>query len=159
MTFIKHVAAALLFSLLATQGAASVGCAIPADANRMATDVAAGLNAHRQANSLAPVTFNRVLAQAAATHACDMGRNRFFTHRGSDGTDPQARARRAGYRDCLIAENLAWGFPQPARIIDGWMASPGHRQNMMHGRIKEFGIGIANGDNGPIWVLVLASSC
>lgn len=159
MPYLKRVIAGLSLAVVATQASAAIGCAVPPEANGMVTQITAGLNASRTSNALASVSFSPVLAQAASDHACDMSRNRFFSHRGSDGSDVQLRARRAGYQNCLIAENLAWGYPKPEQIIEGWMQSPGHRHNMLHGRVKEFGIGIVQGDKGPIWVLVLASRC
>lgn len=163
MPYLKHAIASLFLALAvspaAAHASAEVGCVVPAEANGMATRIAAGLNASRTTNALAPVSFSPLLSQAAANHACDMSRNGFFNHRGSDGSDVQVRARRAGYRNCLIAENLAWGYPRPDQIIAGWLQSPGHRHNMLHGRVKEFGIGIVQGAQGPIWVLVLASRC
>jgi uncharacterized protein YkwD len=103
--------------------------------------------------------FNQRLGQAAMRHACDMVANDFFDHRGSDGSTSQRRVQAAGYRDCIVAENLAWGYPQSRQIIDGWMKSPGHRRNMLHPRIEEFGVGITQGPKGPYWVLVVGKSC
>jgi uncharacterized protein YkwD len=138
---------------------ASVGCAIPTDANALATQIAEGLNANRRANARNAVQFNHSLGQAATTHACDMQINGFFAHKGSDGTSLQARVRRTGFKDCLVAENLAWGYPRPEQIVSGWMNSPGHRRNILLADAREFGIGIAQGAKGPIWVLVMARGC
>ncbi|MBU0861103.1 MAG: CAP domain-containing protein, partial [Alphaproteobacteria bacterium] len=41
----------------------------------------------------------------------------------------------------------------------GWMNSAGHRANMLHPRVKEMGIAITQGAQGPNWVLVLGRSC
>ena len=134
-------------------------CVTPPNVDALATEIAAGLNASRRANGEAPLRFNRRLGRAAMTHACDMLVNDFFDHRGSDGSSSQARVRQAGYQDCIVAENLAWGYPRPEQIISGWMNSPGHRRNMLHPRIEEFGIGITQGPRGPYWVLVVGKRC
>ena len=157
MKFLLSCAAALGIATLATSASAS--CSTPANVNQMASEIAAGVNANRRAHGLAPLSFNRTLSRAAMAHACDMSLNNFFGHRGTDGSDSQNRVRKVGYRDCIVAENLAWGYPRSQQIISGWMNSPGHRSNMLHPRIAEFGVAITDGPRGPNWVLVLASGC
>ena len=100
-----------------------------------------------------------VLTQVAAVHAADLVATGQFSHQGSDGSSVGDRARRAGYGYCFIAENIARGQDTLDEVISGWMFSPGHRANMLHSRVDEFGIGIAQGPNGPIWVLVVARGC
>lgn len=158
MTLVKSLGLALALSFSA--GTAQAGnCTQPADVQAMASGVAAGLNAQRRANGLPAIDFNARLSAAAQTQACDLASSGRFGHAGSDGSNSHARVLRAGYQSCLTAENLAWGYPDAARIVGGWMASPGHRANMLHSRVDEFGIGIANGPQGPIWVLVVARGC
>jgi uncharacterized protein YkwD len=159
MSCLSKLGAVLAFTLLAGAASASTSCVVPPNANELATAIAQGLNANRVANNLRPLNYNPKLGQAAMTQACDMTVRNFFGHDGSDGSNVQNRARRAGYRDCLIAENLAWGYPRPEQIINGWMNSPGHRHNMLLPRVSEFGVAIAQGAQGPYWVLVLARGC
>ena len=151
-------AAGLAMTLWGT-GATAQACVTPPNVNSMAGEIAAGLNASRRANGEAPLRFNRRLSRAAMSHACDMLVNDFFDHRGSDGSTSQHRVQATGYRDCIVAENLAWGYPQSSQIINGWMNSPGHRRNMLHPRIEEYGIGITQGPKGPYWVLVVGKRC
>ncbi|MGR3463529.1 CAP domain-containing protein [Limimaricola sp.] len=139
--------------------AATGGCALPANANDKATGVASGLNAFRASQGLGRVTHDRDLSQAAQVQACDLARTGQFGHRGSDGSNHRARVERTGYCAGVSAENLAWGYPEPAQIITGWQGSPGHRQVMELSRAQEFGIGIAQGAKGPVWVLVMAQPC
>jgi len=149
--------AVLALSFVGTTAAAS--CVTPANVNQLATEIAAGLNQSRRANGQAPLQFNRQLGRAAMMHACDMLENGFFDHRGSDGSNSQARVQNAGYRDCIVAENIAWGYPRSEQIVNGWLNSPGHRRNMLHPRIEEFGVGITQGPKGPYWVLVVGKQC
>jgi len=151
--------AALGLSVAASQAAAAGGCVTPANVNAMAQEIANGVNANRRANGQSTIRYNRRLSQAAMTHACDMAVNNFFGHNGSNGSTVQRRVRSAGYQDCLVAENLAWGYPSSQQIISGWMNSPGHRTNMLHPRVAEFGVAITQGPKGPNWVLVLAKGC
>lgn len=157
MTTLVRIGALLLFSAFAS--AASATCVTPPNAHQLATEIATGVNASRRANGQRPLQFNPTLGRAAMVHACDMLVNNFFDHRGSDGSSSQARVQKAGYNDCIVAENLAWGYPRSAQIITGWMNSPGHRHNMLHPRIEEFGVGITEGPKGPYWVLVVGKQC
>lgn len=150
---------AMMIALSATAAAAASRCVTPADADALVSQIAQGVNANRRANGQDELRFNRRLARAAMRHACDMQTNDFFDHRGSDGSTSQARVQAAGYRDCIVAENLAWGYPQSQQIITGWMNSPGHRQIMLHPRVEEFGIAITQGPKGPYWVLVVGKRC
>lgn len=138
---------------------ATAECVAPPNVNELATQIAAGLNSGRRANGEAPLRFNRRLARAAMVHACDMMVHDFFDHKGSDGNNSQGRVRNAGYDDCIVAENIAWGYPRSETIINGWFNSPGHRRNMLHPRIEEFGVGITQGPKGPYWVLVVGKQC
>ena len=153
------LAAGLFLSVFATTATASTSCVAPENVNQLATEIAAGVNANRRAIGQPPLRFNRRLGQAAMVHACDMLIHDFFDHRGSDGSNSQRRVRNAGYEDCIVAENIAWGYPQSQQIINGWMNSAGHRRNMMHPRIEEFGVGITPGPKGPYWVLVVGKQC
>lgn len=150
--------AVVIFSITGTHAAAA-SCVAPPNVNELATQIAAGLNQSRQANGHGPLRFNRKLGRAAMVHACDMLVNDFFDHRGTDGSSSQVRVQSTGYDDCIVAENIAWGYPRSEQIITGWMNSPGHRRNMLHPRLEEFGIGITQGPKGPYWVLVVGRQC
>lgn len=148
------LAAPFMFGAVAAQA-----CTLPANANAFANDIAANMNAQRQQNGLPPLTYNRRLGQAAAGHACDMQRNGFFAHQGSDGSTAHRRIQRAGVRACQSAENLAYGYATGARVVQEWMISPGHRRNMLTVGVNEFGIGLADAPGGPYAVLVFSRDC
>lgn len=149
---------ATAFGLAIFAGDASA-CTTPSGVNAMASQIAAGLNANRQAAGLQPLRFNRALGAAAQGHACDMSRRGFFGHAGSNGSDAAGRAKAAGHGGCMVGENLAWGYPKATQIVNGWMASTGHRTNMLLPTVTEFGVGITQGAKGPNWVLVVGRDC
>jgi hypothetical protein len=81
----------------------------------------------------------------------------------ANGTTPASRAQAAGYAYCVIAENLAAlydsrGFSPRGyaeRALEGWEASPGHRENLMRPAVSEIGIGVAgSAANEPRYVAV-----
>ncbi|HEV3002144.1 MAG TPA: CAP domain-containing protein, partial [Solirubrobacteraceae bacterium] len=47
-----------------------------------------------------------------------------------------------------VGENIAWGsgtLSSPAGIVAAWMASPGHKENLLNPTYREIGIGIVPG--------------
>jgi len=92
-----------------------------------------------------PLKASRPLNEAAARHAADMARKNYFEHRGSDGSQPKDRVLRAGYKSRLTGENIALGPESAREVVDGWLASPGHCENIMDPRFQDIGIGIATG--------------
>jgi uncharacterized protein YkwD len=93
----------------------------------------------------APLSPSRQLNDAAAGHARDMARRRFFEHRGADGSQPKERVLRAGYQPRLTGENIALGPESAEEVVAGWLASPGHCANIMDARFQDIGVGLATG--------------
>ncbi len=54
------------------------------------------------------------------------------------------------------AENIANGYTSPAAVVEGWMNSPGHRQNILNGALRYLGTGMR--DNGKkYWAQVFGT--
>ena len=64
-----------------------------------------------------------------------------FSHIGRGGSTFVARARAAGYAE-PSAENIAWGYDSATEVMDAWMASPGHRRNILNCDAKSIGTGV-----------------
>ena len=100
---------------------------------------------------LAPLGENSRLRRAAVAHSADMVSQRYFEHTAPSGTTMRDRlfgtyVRRS--QDWTLGENLAWATGSqatPASIMRGWMASPGHRANLVRRAYREVGIGIVIG--------------
>ena len=142
----------------------AASCAVPIYQNRIAAEVGQYLNAHRKANGLPRLKFDRKVSRSAQNQACDMSVRGYFSHRGQDGSKPKTRLRRTGCKAGRVAENIAVGQKNARDVMQEWMASPGHRKNMLiNPGIDRFGIGIADSGNayshGYVWVLVLTSKC
>ena len=162
----RAVAALLLLTSLALSGCG--GGPLDAQASRPDVDGCAGswlrptastgaqaraatlclINAQRARHELAPLTENPLLDRAAELHSVDMAKRHFFEHRNPDGEQPAARIVHQGYPPILVGENLGWGETAkstPATIVSLWMASPGHRANILEPGYREIGIGVAYG--------------
>jgi uncharacterized protein YkwD len=99
--------------------------------------------------------------RAAAGHAAAMAKDGFFDHRGPDGAGLSDRLVAEGYGFRLAAENLSAGIADPAAVVRGWMASAGHRRNLLEPAASEAGIAQAAAPPGGrfsiYWALVVAS--
>jgi uncharacterized protein YkwD len=61
------------------------------------------------------------------------------------------RARESGYPFARLAENVALGYPNAQTVVDGWMASKGHRANILNRDVEETGIAIAQSSAGGVY--------
>jgi uncharacterized protein YkwD len=87
------------------------------------------------------LTLDTKLRCAARKHSKDMGTNNFFSHTGSNGSTFSQRITSAGYAWVAAGENIAAGYPSAAAVVNGWMASTGHCNNIMNGNYKHLGVG------------------
>ncbi len=94
----------------------------------------------RQFPAVPPLTLESHLTSAAREHARDMARHDMLEHTGSDGSQPDQRVTRAGYKWRATGENIASGPTTPEEVMTGWLASPGHCENLMSPRFTEMGI-------------------
>ncbi|GLW33922.1 CAP domain-containing protein [Actinoplanes regularis] len=87
------------------------------------------------------------LIVAAATQSAYMARTRLFSHVWRDGSTFAMRIQRTGYRS-PAGENIAWGYSTAAEVMKAWMASPGHRANILNCGTKSMGAAIAYASDG-----------
>jgi uncharacterized protein YkwD len=110
--------------------------------------------------AVAPVSLSGTLGQVALGHATDMARHGYFEHQDLAGHSPADRVRAVGYREKLVGENIAYGPQSADEVVQGWLDSPGHCENIMDPRFAEMGIAYAPGQahkHGLYWVQVLAA--
>jgi uncharacterized protein YkwD len=107
-----------------------------------------------------PVTLSGTLANVAFGHANDMAINNYFEHEDLNGKTPSDRVRATGYREKLVGENIAYGPKSVDEVVQGWLDSPGHCENIMDPRFVEMGLGYATSHDSKhalYWVQVLAT--
>ena len=112
------------------------------------------LNAERASRGLGKLRSSGQLRKAATNYSRKMVRERFFSHVCPEGSTMQSRIRKGtGYlgrnvRDWALGENLGWGSgpkSTPQSMVRLWMASHGHRDNILNARFRHVGIGVATG--------------
>jgi uncharacterized protein YkwD len=146
-------------AILATPAAASTCAGSDLAPSESAQPAAAAavvclLNAERTQRNLAPLRDSAPLRAAAGRYARLMVAGGFFDHVSPTGSTLRARIAGIGYMKptgCAIGENIATGSGElsaPAAIVAAWMASPGHRRNILTRKFRDVGIGVANGMAG-----------
>jgi uncharacterized protein YkwD len=106
-----------------------------------------------------PLALSGTLANVALGHAADMAEHDYFEHRDLVGQSPADRVRAVGYREKLVGENIAYGPKSVEEVVQGWLDSPGHCENIMDPRFFSAGLGVVQGRTGRhglYWVLDLA---
>lgn len=105
------------------------------------------VNRTRIAHGLKPLTPEARLTAAAKAHAAAMASGDCFAHVCDGGPTLVERIVRAGYPYRTVAENLAAGMERAEAVVKAWMASPGHRRNLLLPDIKEAGVGYVLREN------------
>jgi uncharacterized protein YkwD len=101
------------------------------------------VNAERSKVGCSALTLNTTLTKVAQAHSEDMALHQNMSHSGSDGSSPGDRITSAGYTWSAYGENVAYGYATPEQVMAGWMASPGHKANILNCTFKEIGVGLA----------------
>ena len=113
------------------------------------------VNRKRVQYGLPALQWNGELEILAQRHSQDMAINKYFGHRGLDGSIVSDRADRCGIRRwSAIGENIAYnrGYDEPMeKALELWMDSPSHRQNMLNGQWRESAVGVAIAADGSYY--------
>ncbi len=102
------------------------------------------INKIRVKNGLKPLKDNAKLDRVARNYSRTMADKNFFSHNGPGGDTVADRVRSVGVFYRVVGENLAklTRAPRPAQLaVEGWMKSPGHRENILRPVFTESGIG------------------
>ena len=103
-------------------------------------------NIERGMQSLPPLKRNSLLDKTAEIKLNDMFSNQYFEHVSPSGSSVSDVVNGVGYKFLVIGENLALGnFAGDAKVVAAWMASPGHRENILDKRYTEMGVAVGYG--------------
>lgn len=114
-------------------------------ANITASDVVVQTNQQRTLVGLSPLVVSDQLNQAALAKAQDMFSDQYWAHTAPDGTPPWTFIKQAGYSYRVAGENLARDFSDTPAMMQAWMASPTHRENIIHHKYTEIGVAVVDG--------------
>lgn len=124
----------------------------------LATEVVELANFNRREQGKPPLQMDPVLTKAAVSHAKEMLEMNYFSHTSpvAGRTKVRNRVNLVGGDPIRLAENIyqCHGFRRetvPAKAIDSWIKSPGHRANLMDERLNKIGVGVVT-KNGVFYV-------
>ena len=114
-------------------------------------------NFQREEFGLPPLKENIKLNAAAAIKVEDMFQNQYFTHISPSGEGVGDLAKIVKYEFIIIGENLALGnFKDDSTLVQAWMESPGHRENILNPNYQEIGVAVEKGvfEGKTTWMAV-----
>ena len=91
------------------------------------------------------LTLNSLLTEAALRKGGDMFAFNYWAHNSPSGRDPWSFFLEVGYRYLYAGENLARDFANPEGVVQAWMASPTHRDNILNPKYREIGVAVIDG--------------
>lgn len=115
----------------------------PAADTTYADEVVALTNAARREAGLTELTVSTCATEQAVARASVLVDEGRFEH---DPLDPVVKACEVG----AVGENLSLGYPDAQAAVEGWLASPGHRENILRPGYTAIGVGCVEGDNGVL---------
>jgi uncharacterized protein YkwD len=102
-----------------------------------------------RASRCGPLAVDGRLATAAQRHSDDMAAHDYFSHTSLNGDTLADRARAAGFTGGTLGENIAAGQRTPEDVMAAWMASEGHRANILNCDYTVIGVGL--NEDGWYW--------
>lgn len=112
-----------------------------------ADQVIVAVNNRRVKENLLPLTKNPKLDKAALDKANHMAEFGYFSHvHKESGKRWSDFIKENGYEYTIAGENLANGFYSVEEMIEAWMDSPTHRENILNKGVEETGVGISFGE-------------
>jgi uncharacterized protein YkwD len=111
------------------------------------------MNQARMSRGLRPLRLDFRLERTAQAHSEDMLDHQYFSH-GAFAT----RVLQSGAAGPDYGENLAWGPDSALWVVSQWLASPGHRANLLRPGFRRVGVGTATGTfDGQAGALVVTA--
>jgi len=111
------------------------------------------VNKERAAVGLPALKVNTKLAGVAEKKAEDLRDNNYFAHQSPTYGSPFDMMKQFGISYTSAGENIAKGQQTPEAVMNGWMNSQGHKDNILNSSFTEIGVGYVTDSNGnTYWV-------
>ncbi|MFW5780542.1 MAG: SafA/ExsA family spore coat assembly protein [Bacillota bacterium] len=109
------------------------------------------VNIERQNRGLGRLSYDWQVARVARIKSQDMIENNYFSHTSPVYGSPFNMLKAFNIRYTTAAENIAYGQRSAREVVNSWMNSPGHRQNILNTNVTKIGVGIAKNYNGVLY--------
>ena len=133
--FLSLIAMTILIAALTTADVSAAKWNPQDDSDNFVWEVLRLVNVERAKVGAAPLKFAEDLRASAYVRATEITRK--FSHTRPDGSKCFTAMPQRGH---VLGENLAGGQTSPAQVVQAWMDSKSHRDNMLSKRYKEIGI-------------------
>jgi uncharacterized protein YkwD len=148
-------------SSLPSNPISNVGAAVtlkPLDASKTEAYIYGQVNEEREKAGLRQLVFDPEISDVARAHSADMLDRDYYDHVSPEGADPSDRVRTA--RICIGASENIYKMSTSNTghseegvaefAMNGWMESPGHRENILDRTVSRIGVGVVFGNDGTI---------
>lgn len=115
------------------------------------TEVVKLVNAERAKKGLQLLTQNWELSRVCRYKSQDMITKNYFDHQSPTYGSPFNMMESFGIRFSAGAENIAYGQSTPQVVMDSWMNSAGHRNNILSPSFTQIGVGAAKNSQGNLY--------
>jgi len=106
------------------------------------------VNVERAKYGLPALKANWQLSRVARYKSQDMVDKGYFSHTSPTYGSPFKMMEAFGIKFSAAGENIAMGMRTPAEVMNAWMNSPGHRNNILNNSFNEIGVGLAKDSKG-----------
>lgn len=97
-------------------------------------------NEARQKYGLPELKYNPQLAQIADSRISDMKNKHYFAHINPDNKGLKYFVEQADYNYLIVGENLAINYYDSQEVVQAWLESPSHRENILKPTFNEIGL-------------------
>lgn len=91
------------------------------------------------------------LGKVAHAKSADMSANNYFSHTSAKYGSPFDMMKTFGVTYKTAGENIAKGQKTAVSVMAAWMASAGHKQNILNAKFTEIGVGYVVAGNGTTY--------
>ncbi len=144
-TLLVYIIGLLLFQIVTWVGSRAYPDVLGYATDIRVNELLSLTNTKRQEVGVSSLVLNAKLSQSAALKAADMFAKNYWAHTSPDGKLPWDFILGAGYRYAIAGENLAKNFNDSKGVVDAWMASPSHRDNLLKAGYRDIGFAVVNG--------------
>ncbi len=121
------------------------------DLKALEAEVVRLVNVERRKKGLHELKHNWELSRVARIKSQDFIKRNYFSHQSPTYGSPFDMMKQFGIKYMAAAENIAYGQKTPAAVMQGWMNSTGHRNNILSSSYYEIGVGAAKKADGTLY--------
>ena len=125
------------------------------DISNYASDVVSLVNQEREQRGISPLEINDTLMEAADIRAYELTEK--FAHIRPDGDSWRTVLDEVDFDEYYTGENIAMGQKSPSIVMESWMNSEGHRENILRETFNQIGVGVYRDEDARIYWVQLFS--